>query len=144
MNPDDLREKSIRIRTVSDYFSRMKGLIGTPPDELGCDAIHIKPCRSVHTFGMKYPIDLAFVSADGTILGIRKCVEPNQICSSPSGTRSIVERPSSALPWLEMGEAVIPSASDRADTSDTPSKPDSSLAEQKTSNHLASYTISKN
>ena len=96
----------MKIKTVSDYRGRMRGLLGTEAKGLDFDALHINPCRSVHTFGMKYPLDLAFVSADGSIIATRKCVEPNRICGSPSGTRSVLERPCSDLAWFDVGERI--------------------------------------
>ena len=31
-------------------------------------ALVIRPCRAVHTLGMKFPIDVAFVDADGVVM----------------------------------------------------------------------------
>ena len=31
-------------------------------------ALVIRPCRSVHTLGIKFPIDVAFVDADGVVI----------------------------------------------------------------------------
>ena len=31
-------------------------------------ALVLRPCRNVHTAGMKFPIDVAFCSGDGTVL----------------------------------------------------------------------------
>lgn len=28
----------------------------------------IRPCRAVHTLGMKFPIDVAFIDADGVVM----------------------------------------------------------------------------
>ena len=40
---------------------RAKGLLGRDGFE---GAIYLAPCRSVHTFGMRFPIDVAFVDRD--------------------------------------------------------------------------------
>ncbi|MDZ7678445.1 MAG: DUF192 domain-containing protein [Acidimicrobiales bacterium] len=40
---------------------RSRGLLGREGIE---GAIYLTPCRSVHTFGMRFPIDVAFVDAD--------------------------------------------------------------------------------
>lgn len=51
---------------VADSFgSRLKGLLGRD----GIDgAFLIKPAMSVHTIGMKFPIDVAFCNADLKVL----------------------------------------------------------------------------
>lgn len=44
---------------------RRRGLLGR--DDLE-GALVIRPCRAVHTIGMKFPIDVAFVDADGIVM----------------------------------------------------------------------------
>ena len=44
---------------------RRRGLLGRS-DLNG--AFVIRPCRAVHTIGMKFPIDVAFVDADGVVM----------------------------------------------------------------------------
>ena len=45
--------------------ARSKGLLGR--DGIP-GALWIEPCRSVHTLGMRFPIDVAFCDADGVVL----------------------------------------------------------------------------
>ena len=44
---------------------RARGLIGREDFE---GAMVLRPCRQVHTFAMKFPIDVAFCDRDGTVL----------------------------------------------------------------------------
>ena len=44
---------------------RRRGLLGRTHLE---GALVIRPCRAVHTLGMKFPIDVAFVDADGVVM----------------------------------------------------------------------------
>ena len=54
-------------READTFLARLFGLLALP--RLGeLDALVIRPCSAVHTFGMDYPIDVAFVDRDGTIL----------------------------------------------------------------------------
>jgi uncharacterized membrane protein (UPF0127 family) len=48
--------------------ARHRGLLGRD-DYRG--ALVIEPCRQVHTFGMRFAIDVAFVDSIGTILAVR-------------------------------------------------------------------------
>lgn len=51
---------------VADARSaRRKGLLGR--DSLQ-GALALRPCRWVHTLGMKFPIDVAFLSDDGVVV----------------------------------------------------------------------------
>jgi uncharacterized protein len=44
---------------------RMRGLMGRDDVE---GALVLRPCRHVHTFGMRFPIDVAFCDAAGVVL----------------------------------------------------------------------------
>jgi len=47
--------------------ARARGLLG----RTGIDgALVIENCRSVHTIGMKFPIDVAYLDADGVVLKV--------------------------------------------------------------------------
>ena len=48
--------------------ARRRGLLGRD----GLDgALVLRPCRSVHTLRMRFPIDVAFVDRDGVVVDIR-------------------------------------------------------------------------
>ena len=50
-----------------DHRAKARGLLGTD----GIEGVIVLPgCRWVHTIGMRYPIDVAYLSADGTVLKI--------------------------------------------------------------------------
>lgn len=58
-----------------DSRSRNRGLLGR--DALAADtAFILAPCNAVHTFFMRFPIDLAFVDRGGTIVGLAHGVRP--------------------------------------------------------------------
>ena len=44
---------------------RTRGLMGRADVE---GALVLRPCRHVHTFGMRFPIDVAFCDGSGTVL----------------------------------------------------------------------------
>src|SRR5215467_5422552 len=54
-----------------DARDRRRGLLGRDAYE---GAFVIRHCRNVHTFGMRFPIDVAFCDAAGTVL--RTCSLP--------------------------------------------------------------------
>jgi uncharacterized membrane protein (UPF0127 family) len=52
---------------ADDHRSRARGLLGRD----GIDgALVLTKCRSVHTIGMKFDLDVAFLGADGIVLKI--------------------------------------------------------------------------
>ena len=67
-----------RVRTASTFLSRFVGLLGTAAIAEG-EGLWIVPCRGVHTLGMRYPIDVAFLDARGGVVGILEGLPPNRI-----------------------------------------------------------------
>ena len=81
--------------TAFDSASRRKGLLGR--DSLAEDtALIIAPCSAVHTFRMRFAIDVAFVSRDGRVLKVRHQVKPGRIAAALSAF-AVVELPAGAL-----------------------------------------------
>lgn len=53
------------LEVVETLADRSKGLLGRDGIE---GAILIKPCKSVHTIGMRFPIDVAFCDREMTVV----------------------------------------------------------------------------
>ena len=53
------------VEVAAARSARRKGLLGR--DHLD-GALVLRPCRWVHTIGMRFPIDVAFVSDDGIVV----------------------------------------------------------------------------
>jgi uncharacterized protein len=49
-------------------------------------------CRSVHTFGMRFALDVAFLAEDGSVIAARKGVPPRRIVHE-AGARAVLETP---------------------------------------------------
>ena len=57
------------VESALDSKSRRKGLLGR--DSLAdSHALVLAPCGSVHTIGMRFPIDVLFMNADGSVIKI--------------------------------------------------------------------------
>jgi uncharacterized protein len=67
-----------RVREAKTLLERMRGLLGTRGLE-GGEGLWIAPCASVHSFGMGYPIDVVFLDAGGTVVGLVPSLSPNRI-----------------------------------------------------------------
>ena len=55
------------VEIAEAYRSRVKGLLGRDGIE---GALLLRPARSVHSFGMRFPIDVAFCDGDLRVLRI--------------------------------------------------------------------------
>ena len=86
------------IRTADRFPSRLRGLIGRRSLAPG-EALLIPRCGSVHTVGMRFAIDVAFIRGD-TVIALRERVPPCRVVRA-SG---VAGRATSALE-LSAGEA---------------------------------------
>jgi uncharacterized membrane protein (UPF0127 family) len=79
----------LRVRIADNFVSRALGLlVGTP---LGpAEALLIAPCSSIHTFGMRYPIDVVFVDWDARIVRAHPRVRTGRIRIAP-GAKAVLE-----------------------------------------------------
>lgn len=78
------------IKIADTYFRRMLGLM--PVKVLAEDkGILLKPCKQVHTFHMKYAIDVIFLSKDNSILHIENNLVPNKVTKYYKQAYSILE-----------------------------------------------------
>ena len=58
--------------------TRRRGLLGR--DSLPADeGMYIVPTQWIHMFGMRFPIDVAFLDEDGRVLHIHHSLKPNRL-----------------------------------------------------------------
>lgn len=67
---------SYEVRFATTYLDRLRGLFAYP-NYWGC--LVLMPCRSIHTFGMDGPIQIAFFDKHGVVIEAEDCVEPNEV-----------------------------------------------------------------
>jgi uncharacterized protein len=87
------------IETAFDRQSRNRGLLGRQSLAEG-SALILAPCNSIHTFFMKFSIDVAFVDRDGTIRRARSSVSPWRIQAALHAS-AVVELASGSLERAE-------------------------------------------
>lgn len=76
--------EGLSIYEARSFLERLRGLMFR--SELsGSEALHIFPCKNVHTYGMQYDLDIVFLSDSREVLKIVN-LEPNKwaICTKAS------------------------------------------------------------
>ena len=100
------RQHQQSVDVAQGFLARAIGWLGkSTVGEL--DAIWIQPCRSVHTFGMRFSIDIVFVSAAGRILSIDAIVGPWKMRRN-ADANAVLELPAgrTAALGLKVGDEV--------------------------------------
>ena len=62
------------------FVDRLRGLLGHDRKLHKNEVLCIMPCKSIHTYGMRYSIDVAFINERGTVIETLCNVNPNQHC----------------------------------------------------------------
>jgi uncharacterized membrane protein (UPF0127 family) len=69
------------VETAFDSRSRRKGLLGRSGLPVGA-ALAIAPCSAIHTFGMRFPIDVVFARRDGRVTKVRHAMSSGRMSVS--------------------------------------------------------------
>ena len=74
----------------------MVGLLGRK--ELGeGTGLWLEPCNGIHTFAMRFPIDVLFLDREGRALKMVSGVRPWRVCGPVRGARVVIELPAGTL-----------------------------------------------
>ena len=76
------------------FLSRLLGLALLRPERAGAGLL-IPRCRSVHTFGMRFVIDVLFLDADRRPLAIYRAIPSNRVVSDRRAA-AVLELPAGA------------------------------------------------
>jgi uncharacterized membrane protein (UPF0127 family) len=81
------------VEIAEAYRTRAKGLLGRN----GIDgALLLRPARSVHSFGMRFPIDVAFCDADLYVIDI-VALRPHRMTLPRWRARAVIEAEAGAF-----------------------------------------------
>jgi uncharacterized membrane protein (UPF0127 family) len=67
-----------RFPVAADFRTRLLGLSRRRRSDAG-PGLLIPRCSSVHTFGMRFELDLFFLDADGRVIAVRRKVPPRRV-----------------------------------------------------------------
>jgi uncharacterized membrane protein (UPF0127 family) len=84
------------VEVADSILKRMKGLLGKDKLLAG-EALWIKPCVSIHTFFMKFPIDVLFLNKKNQVIAVIKNLKPNRITRLYLKAMSVLELPEGVL-----------------------------------------------
>ncbi|KAA0911679.1 DUF192 domain-containing protein [Pusillimonas sp. ANT_WB101] len=83
----------MKLLSARSFFTRLFGLLGRPRLDAHT-GLYLPGCRSIHTFGMAYTIDVLFVDRYGHVLRridalppwrVAICVRANGVVELPAG-----------------------------------------------------------
>lgn len=81
-----------RLIIADNFIHRMIGLLGKK-ELKEREGIILKPCNSIHTFFMKFPIDVIFLDKDNIVINLIENMIPGKISPIIWKSKSILELP---------------------------------------------------
>ncbi|MFE8911356.1 DUF192 domain-containing protein [Streptomyces globisporus] len=85
--------RGVPLRIAASYRARSKGLLGRDGIE---GAMMLTPCGSVHTFRMRFPIDVAYLDRTFTVLAVTT-MKPGRLGLPRLRARHVVEAEAGAM-----------------------------------------------
>jgi uncharacterized membrane protein (UPF0127 family) len=84
----------VTVPIADSVISRLLGLALLDRGRAGSGLL-IPRCRSVHSFGMRFDLDLVFLDGDGRVIELRRSLPPGRLAYCRSAA-AVLELPS---PW---------------------------------------------
>lgn len=78
------------------FWSRFRGLMGRCDLPAGAGLV-IEPNGSVHTFWMRFPIDVIFVDRNNVVVGTRAAMPPNRPYAGARRAHRTIELPAGVI-----------------------------------------------
>jgi len=85
-----------RVAVAESWWHRLRGLLARPRLE-GEEGLLLLTCDSVHTIGMSYAIDVAFLDADGRVVRSIAALSPCRVGLGGSEAVHALELPAGRL-----------------------------------------------
>ena len=114
---ENTRTGEVLVRTLEGAFtrqSRNRGLLGRDGLAPGAGLL-IVPCSSIHTFWMRFAIDVLFLSRDGRVRKIARAVPPWRIAFG-LGSFAVLELPAHAASATQAGDVLVIAPANGPDT----------------------------
>ncbi|MDI3340170.1 MAG: DUF192 domain-containing protein [Sphaerobacter sp.] len=81
-----------RVRVARRLWERGRGLMWCPPLPPGRGLL-IDPCSSIHSMGMRFPIDVLYLNDEDVVVRLAEAMPPWRIGPLFTGARYVIELP---------------------------------------------------
>ena len=85
-----------RARLADTWWGRLRGLLGTSALPEG-EGLILRPCSSVHMFGMRYALDVAFFDRDARVVATYPSLAPGRWTRVHRAAVAALELPAGTL-----------------------------------------------
>lgn len=89
------------LEIAANGWQRAVGLIGRRKLEAE-GGLWLHPCNGIHTFGVRFPIDVLFLDGNGKILRTVSALKRCRLCGPVWKAKTVVELPANTLQRLNL------------------------------------------
>lgn len=102
-----------RVRRADQAWSRVVGLLGRR-SLAGDEGLLLTPCTSIHTFFMRFPIDILYLDREQVVVKAVRALRPFRLSACLKGGRSTLELPAGAIEasGTQVGDRLVLTRSD--------------------------------
>jgi uncharacterized protein len=87
-----------QLSIAATHWSRLRGLMCTEADSFHTgQGLWIVPSRGVHTFAMRFPIDVVYLNEDKTVVHLEQDLKPWRVAAVRMQAASVIELPCNIL-----------------------------------------------
>ncbi len=100
---------AVQLQVADTHWSRLWGLMATEVGKFPKGhGLWIVPCRGVHTFGMRFAIDVVYLDARQQVVYVRENLPPWRIAPVRLSAASVVELPTGTIAQTqtEIGDVI--------------------------------------
>lgn len=86
------------VAVADTHWTRLRGLMGTSAESFRSgQGLWIVPCHGVHTFAMRFPIDVVYLDQARKVLHLERSLQPWRIAPVRRKAVSVLELPCDTL-----------------------------------------------
>jgi hypothetical protein len=87
-----------RLSVADTHWSRLRGLVGKTTSDFQQErGLWIVPCRGVHTLGMRFPIDVVYLSREKVVVHLEPALPPWRFAPVRLKAASVLELPENTI-----------------------------------------------
>jgi uncharacterized membrane protein (UPF0127 family) len=90
------KELAGKVTIAESLTARMRGLLGRTDLPAG-EGLLIRPCKGIHTFFMKFPIDAVFLDKGNRVVAQHNSIPPNRMTRIYPKAVSVLELPAGTI-----------------------------------------------
>ncbi len=96
INISSKRELAAHVTVACNILKRMKGLLGRSEFNVG-EGIWLRPCNSIHTFFMRFPIDVVLLDRKNQVIALKRGLSPYRLTPIYLQAASVLELPEGVI-----------------------------------------------